>query len=73
MDKINSITELCEGLGWLKIYCKNPHMISFVQEETERRVNIYFTTMTVTIEDETHQQHHHRNVTLEDLELLLTT
>ncbi len=48
-------------------------MISFRQEETERRLNVYFTTMTVTVEDDNHIQHHHRNVTLEDLELILTT
>ncbi len=67
------ITELCKALGWFPIASKNPLMISFRQEETERRLNVYFTTMTVTVEDDNHIQHHHRNVTLEDLELILTT
>ena len=74
MDNKQQISELCEGLGWVSMgKQKNPYMISFMQEETGRRVNIYFTTMTVSIEDDCHQQTHHRNVTLEDLELILTT
>jgi hypothetical protein len=68
------IKELCEGLGWIDMGPqKNQWMISFMQEETGRRVNIYFTTMTVSIEDDEHKQHHQRDVTLEDLELILTT
>lgn len=67
------VGELCKGLGWLPIHSRNPHMISFVQEETNRRVNIYYTRMTVTVEDENHKQHQHYDVTLEELELILTT
>ena len=72
MDKAE-ITELCEALGWFSIPSKNPYMISFKQEETNRRLNIYFTNMTVTIEDDLHQQHHHKRVDLEQLEMILTT
>ena len=73
MEKKQQIAELCEGLGWLPIHSKNPHMISFKQEETDRRLNVYYTTMTVTVEDDQHNQQHHRNVDLEQLELILTT
>lgn len=72
-DRKDAITELCNGLGWTSIHSNNPYMISFMEEETKRRVNIYFTVMTVTIEDEEHHQVHHKNVTLERLELILTT
>ncbi len=73
MEEKENIKELCEGLGWVSIHSRNPYMISFMQEETNRRLNVYFTTMTVTIEDEGHHQSHHRDVTLEELEKLLTT
>ena len=65
------ITELCEGMGWFSIPSKNPWMISFKKEETNQRINVYFTTMTVTIEDIHHHQTHYRNCTLEQLEQLL--
>lgn len=71
---IEQITDLCEGLGWVSLGPqKNLVMLSFKEEETQRRVNIYYTTMTVSIEDDHHVQHHHREVSLEELELLLTT
>ncbi len=70
MEK-REIRELCQAFGFLPIFSRNPFMISFRQEETNRRLNIYFTNMTVTIEDKNHRQSHHRNVTLEELEKLI--
>ncbi len=70
MEK-NEIVELCQAFGFLSIPSKNPYMISFRQEETSRRLNVYFTNMTVTIEDENHRQFHYRKVTLEELEKLI--
>lgn len=66
------ITDLCEAFSWLPIHSKNPYMLSFVKEETNQRLNVYFTRMTVTLDDEERRQHHHRNVTLEQLELMLS-
>ncbi len=72
-DRTDSIKELCEGMGWTPIHSRNPYMISFLQEETKRRLNVYYTTMTITIEDMSHNQRHHHHVTIEMLEKLLTT
>lgn len=69
---MNDIKELCQGFGWIPIHSKNKYMISFQKEESKRRLNIYFTTMTVTIEDDDHRQHHFKNVTLEEMEKILT-
>lgn len=66
------IKELCEALGWIDLGPqKNIYMMSFREEETGRRVNIYPTTMTVTVEDINHIQKHYHDVTLEKLEQIL--
>lgn len=46
------INELAGALGWILIEPqKNPYMISFKLEESDEiRINIYFTTMTVTVQ-----------------------
>lgn len=53
---------------------KNPHMISFKKEEGHHRVNIYNTTMTVTVQDLSKwgSINTFRRVTLSDLEEIVT-
>jgi len=76
MNFNQEIKELCEGLGWVDLGAqKNIHMISFAHEEKGDRVNIYFTTMTVTRQNKNNtrgfcQTWH--NVDLELLEKILT-
>lgn len=47
---IEEIKNLAGAYSWLPIESKNKYMISFKHEETEARMNIYFTTMTITIQ-----------------------
>ncbi len=42
--------QLIEAYGWLSIPSKNPFMISFTDEEDTERMNVYFTTGTITIQ-----------------------
>lgn len=72
MDERTEITELCSALGWVPIPSKNNYMISFKQEESGRRLNVYYTTMTVTIDDASFHQQHYKNITLPVLEYLLS-
>ena len=73
MNGKQEIKELCEGLGWIDLGAqKNPKMISFKQEESGRRVNIYFTTMSVSCVDKVGVQRHYRGVDLEQLEKIMT-
>lgn len=73
MPTIEQIAALCETFGWVSMgKQKNPYMISFRHEETNRRINIYFTRMTVTIEDSNGFQRHHKEVSLIKLEELLS-
>lgn len=59
--------ELIEGLGWVRILSKNPYMVSFNKEN--KRMNVYFTTGTITIQDTEGKIDTHRNVsTLEEIE-----
>ena len=44
------IRELCQAYGWIEIISKNIYMLSFKREETNERLNIYFTTMTATVQ-----------------------
>lgn len=45
-----NLTELAGAYGWNPIESKNKYMISFRRDENPERMNIYFTTMTVTID-----------------------
>ena len=69
------IIELCVGMGWTDLGVqKNPYMLSFVHEEKPDRINVYFTTMTVTRQNRNIKNgfcHTYKNVTLEELESLL--
>lgn len=42
---------LHDAYSWQSIPSKNPWMLSFAQEDPYRRMNYYFTTGTVTIQD----------------------
>jgi hypothetical protein len=52
MPTLEQIRGLAEGMGWIEILPQNnPRMISFKDEEFENyRINIYFTTMSVTVQ-----------------------
>ncbi len=76
MNRTEEIKALCEGMGWIEILPKkNPVMISFHPEEKDNiRMNIYFTTMTVTIQDKNNSRgfcETHRDCNIEKLEALL--
>ncbi len=76
MNKLEQIKELCEGLGWVDLgQQKNPYMISFIHEEKKDRINIYYTTMTVTRQNRSSGNgfcQTYREVDLEKLEEILT-
>ena len=45
------ITQLLDELGWIDLgKQKNPYMWSFLHEDSKTRMNIYHTTMTVTLQ-----------------------
>lgn len=70
---IQKIKELCEGMGWIEI-TSNPLMISFKPEENTRvRMNIYHTTMMVTVQGRGSNGfcETYRNVGMEELEKIL--
>lgn len=75
MNRSEEIKELCEGMGWIEILPrKNPVMISFYPEEKKNiRMNIYFTTMTVTVQGKSDNGfcETYRGVTMEKLESIL--
>lgn len=73
MDKEKKIKLLCEGMGWIDLGPqKNPYMMSFVPEETSTiRMNIYFTTMTVTIQKSRRFCETYKNMGFVELEKLL--
>jgi len=48
MEKFKFTKELLECYGWKEIESKNPIMYSYKQENTNVRLNYYFTTGTVT-------------------------
>lgn len=61
------VIELVTALGWTDLGDqKNPWMISFMNEGI--RLNVYFTTMTATIQSSKNNIRIIRNATLEDLE-----
>lgn len=73
-SKISEIKKLCEALGWYDLGPqKHDAMVSFKEEETGRRCNIYPSTMTVAIQGDDMVQKYHYEVTVEELELILTT
>ena len=46
------LIELASAYGWILIESKNPYMISFKKEEDcGIRINVYFTKMTITVQD----------------------
>lgn len=47
---VKEMSELLGAYSWISIPSKDPYMISFRKEETEERMNMYFTTMTITIQ-----------------------
>jgi len=73
MEKEQQIKLLCEGMGWVDLgKQKNPYMMSFIPEESSAiRMNIYFTTMTVTVQKRNRFCETYRNVGLEELENIL--
>jgi len=72
MPTIEEITLLMEGLGYKDLGLqKNPYMISFIKEESNDRVNIYYGNMTVTIQPTDGGIKVVRDVTLEMLEKIV--
>ncbi len=73
MDKEENIKLLCEGMGWIDLgKQKNPYMMSFIPEERSNiRMNIYFTTMTVTVQKRNRFCETYKNVGFVELEKLL--
>lgn len=50
------IRELIIAYGWIPIDCKNPYMESFVRDESDDRLDFYFTTGTITIQGDGNQK-----------------
>lgn len=67
------INQLCAAYGFESIHSKNPHMISFAKESDDGRLrlNIYFSTMTVTLQSDTIGIVTWKNVDMQRLEQLL--
>lgn len=70
---IKQIKQLVTSFGWKDIgKVLNPYMISFLHEETKARMNVYYTTMTVTIQYRDKPPKTMRNIDLITLENLLS-
>ncbi len=73
---LEKIRELAEAMGWVEIKPQNnPYMISFKDAEFEEtRVNVYFTTMSVTVQSRKKWGvlKNSKHVTLEQLEEIFT-
>lgn len=52
MKNIEDMKNLVKAYSWIEIPSKNPIMYSFRHEERKIRMNIYFTTMTITLQGE---------------------
>ena len=66
---IEEINKLANALGYLSIPSKNVYMLSFRREEDgDKRINIYFTKMTVSVQSETTVAQYFYNVSLNELE-----
>ena len=66
--------ELLKAYSWLPIHSNNPKMVSFKREESCERMNIYFTSGTVTIQDLNRKIKVYKNTQLmssEELEKIL--
>lgn len=63
--------QLLKAFSWKKIDSLNPYMVSYVKEETNIRLNYYFTTNTLTVDTKKEPCHVHRNVTSANLEEIL--
>lgn len=49
--KPEKLREIIKPLSeFTEISSKNPYMISYVREDTDKRYNIYFTNMTITVQ-----------------------
>lgn len=60
--------ELIENFGWVRLVSKNPYMVSF-SKDREFRMNIYFTTGTITIQDKDQNMTTYKDVhSLEEIE-----
>ena len=72
-DRKRELKLLCEGLGWIDLgEQRNPYMISFAPEEhINIRMNIYYTTMTVTIQKSNRFCETYKNVGYKELEKIL--
>lgn len=65
-------TQLANGYAWIEIPSKNPYMISFQKEEdSNARINYYFTTGTLTIQSWNTPCTTVKNCTLDQFEDLL--
>ena len=63
-----SVIELLSAFGWIDIRQEeNPYMLSFKNEQNEKRINYYFTTGTITCQGEIFCSVY-KNITLEGLE-----
>lgn len=70
---LDNVRELCVGMGWVDLGTqKNLYMVSFQKESTKDRLNIYFTTMTVTLQARKSRfPKMWRKVTMDELESIL--
>jgi hypothetical protein len=66
----NKYAEIAESYGWEQIVSKNKYMYSFLKDDV--RLNIYFTTGTVTFQDlDRNLEKHIGILTDEELEKIL--
>jgi len=64
LNPLYEFVALAKAHGWIDLGAqKNPKMISFKKEETNFRMNIYFTTMTVTLQSPDTKIQTYRGVT----------
>ena len=69
-----NIVSLLSAYGWIEIIpVRNPWMLSFIKEESsEIRINVYYSTMTTTVQIKTdNKQFIYKNQSLDDLENVL--
>lgn len=67
------LIQIAAELGWEEVVPqRNPVMISFCQDYgMNPRVNVYFTTMTVSVQYKSGKASYHKDVTLEEFREIL--
>lgn len=73
MENKKEIIALMKALGFKETSTKNAYMLSFYPDEIDDpRINIYFTKMTVSIQWQDRSYKYYYNVTLSELEDIVT-